>query len=151
VVHDAIDGGHGGHRIFEDPIPVGKDQIGRDGHAASFIALGTKLSIMPGSLIVTRNGNWRRRGRWELDSRGINQPAQSQAEIAASELVQIAHIRRTQHERVRQEWFSGLILRFAPGAWSRSATWHHNPPRLITKANHTLVRPELRRNRHCQS
>ena len=39
-------------------------------------------------------------------------------------LIEIAHIRQSQREGVRQEWFTGLILRLSPGAWSRTATWH---------------------------
>jgi hypothetical protein len=28
------------HRIFEDPIPLGKDQVRRDRHTAPFVPLG---------------------------------------------------------------------------------------------------------------
>src|SRR6266540_1152945 len=40
VVHDAIDGRHGRHRIFENAVPVRKDEVCRDGHAAPFVPLG---------------------------------------------------------------------------------------------------------------
>jgi hypothetical protein len=58
MVDDAVNGGQGGHRVFEDALPFGKDEVGRDRHAAPFVPFGTKLSILPGCLIVTRNGNW---------------------------------------------------------------------------------------------
>ena len=59
VVHDAIDGRHRRHGIFEYAVPVRKGEVCRDGHAASFVTLSTKLSILPGSLLVTRNGKRR--------------------------------------------------------------------------------------------
>src|SRR3954471_1192399 len=42
VVDDAVDGGGGGHRILEDPVPLAEHQIARDDHRASFVALGEK-------------------------------------------------------------------------------------------------------------
>jgi hypothetical protein len=59
VVHDAVDGRHGRHGVFENAVPVRKHQICRDGDTPTFVAFGTKLSILPGSLILTRNGNGR--------------------------------------------------------------------------------------------
>jgi hypothetical protein len=47
----------GPHGVLEDAIPVGEHQIGRDGHAAAFVAFSTKLCILAGSLTATRNGN----------------------------------------------------------------------------------------------
>src|SRR5712672_4407437 len=40
VVDDAVDGGGGGHRILEDPVPLAEHQVARDDHRASFVALG---------------------------------------------------------------------------------------------------------------
>ena len=37
---DAVNGGQGGHRIFEDALPFRKNQVCRDGHAAPFVAFG---------------------------------------------------------------------------------------------------------------
>src|SRR6266566_2167290 len=38
VMDDAINGRHGGHRIFKNPIPFAEDQIGGNQHGFSFIA-----------------------------------------------------------------------------------------------------------------
>ena len=37
---NTIDHGGGGHRVFEDLIPLGEHEVARDHHRASFIALG---------------------------------------------------------------------------------------------------------------
>jgi hypothetical protein len=58
-VDHAVNSRQRGHRVFEDALPFRENQVGRDGHAAPFITLRTKLSIMPGSLTLTRNGNGR--------------------------------------------------------------------------------------------
>ena len=40
VVDDAVDGGGGGHRVFEDLVPLAEDQVAGDDHGASLVALG---------------------------------------------------------------------------------------------------------------
>ena len=40
VVNDPIDGGRGGHRVFEDAVPLGEHEIGSNDHAAAFVAFG---------------------------------------------------------------------------------------------------------------
>jgi len=40
VVNDAVNGGSGGHRVLENLIPLGEDEIGSNDHAAAFIAFG---------------------------------------------------------------------------------------------------------------
>ena len=42
VMYDAINGGSGGHRVFEDLLPLGKNQVGRDDDAAAFVTFGQK-------------------------------------------------------------------------------------------------------------
>src|SRR5437588_12732274 len=39
VMNDAIYGSHRGHRVFEDVVPLAKDQIRRNDHGFAFIAL----------------------------------------------------------------------------------------------------------------
>jgi peptidase E len=39
VVHDAIDGGQRGRRVFEDAFPLAEDEVGRDAHAVAFVPL----------------------------------------------------------------------------------------------------------------
>jgi hypothetical protein len=39
MVNDTVNGSCGGHGVFEDLIPLGKDQIGSDHHTATLIAL----------------------------------------------------------------------------------------------------------------
>ena len=45
-------------RVAEHLAPVFHRAIGGDQNRSGLISAGTKLSIVPGSLIVTRNGNW---------------------------------------------------------------------------------------------
>ena len=40
VMDDAVDGCGGGHRIFEDLVPLTEDQIAGDDHGAPLVALG---------------------------------------------------------------------------------------------------------------
>jgi hypothetical protein len=40
VVHEPVDGGHGGHRVLEDLVPLAEDQVGGDDHGALLVALG---------------------------------------------------------------------------------------------------------------
>ncbi len=40
MMHDAINRGQGGHRVFEDAIPGGEHQVGGNHHRLVFIALG---------------------------------------------------------------------------------------------------------------
>ena len=39
-MHQSIDGRRGGHRIFEDPLPFGKDEIAGQQHAMTLVAMG---------------------------------------------------------------------------------------------------------------
>lgn len=39
-MHEAIDGGGGGHRILEDAVPLAENEIARNHHALSFVTLG---------------------------------------------------------------------------------------------------------------
>ena len=40
MMHEPVDGGHSGHLVFEDLVPLGEDQIGTDHDAATFVAFG---------------------------------------------------------------------------------------------------------------
>lgn len=40
MVHDAIDGGHRGHRVLEDPVPFREHEVGCDDHALAFVTFG---------------------------------------------------------------------------------------------------------------
>ena len=40
MVDDAVDGGGGGHWVFEDLVPLAEDQVAGDDHGASLVALG---------------------------------------------------------------------------------------------------------------
>jgi len=40
VVYDAINGGSGGHGVFEDLLPLGENQVGCDDDAAAFVTFG---------------------------------------------------------------------------------------------------------------
>ena len=42
VMHQAVNGRHGRHRILEDLVPFGEDQVAANHHAAPFIPLGQK-------------------------------------------------------------------------------------------------------------
>jgi hypothetical protein len=37
---DAVDGGSGGHGVFEDLVPLAEDEIAGDVHGAALVALG---------------------------------------------------------------------------------------------------------------
>ena len=39
-MHQSIDGRRGGHRIFEDSLPFGKDEIAGQQHAMTLVAMG---------------------------------------------------------------------------------------------------------------
>ena len=43
MVHESIDGGHGRHRVFEDLVPLGEDQVGGDDHGFFLVALGEEV------------------------------------------------------------------------------------------------------------
>ena len=57
VVNEAIDGGHGGHGILEDLVPLGEDQVRGDDNALLFVAFGQELEedlhLLTGLLDVT--------------------------------------------------------------------------------------------------
>ena len=55
VVDHAVDGSHGGHRIFENALPIAEHKIGADQHGFAFIARGTSLLIMRPSLPQSSN------------------------------------------------------------------------------------------------
>ena len=40
VVDHAVDSSHGGHRIFENTLPIAEHEIGADQHGFAFIAFG---------------------------------------------------------------------------------------------------------------
>jgi len=48
VVNDAVNCGCGGHWVFEDLIPLGKDQVGCDDDAAALIAFSTPINRIRG-------------------------------------------------------------------------------------------------------
>lgn len=52
---DTVNGRHGGHGVFKDPIPFAEDQIGGNEHRFTFIALSTSLLIMRSSLVQILN------------------------------------------------------------------------------------------------
>ena len=39
-MHEAVDGSHGGHLVFEDLVPLREDQIGTDHDGAALVAFG---------------------------------------------------------------------------------------------------------------
>ena len=39
-MHEAVDGSHGGHLVFEDLVPLREDQVGADHDGAAFVAFG---------------------------------------------------------------------------------------------------------------
>ena len=57
MVHDAVDGACGGHRIFEDPVPLAEDEVAGDDHAPPLVALGEEgeehLHLLAALLHVT--------------------------------------------------------------------------------------------------
>jgi hypothetical protein len=55
MMHHPINGGHSGHGIFEDAIPLAEDQIGRQDDGFAFIALGTLINILQIGIIHSAN------------------------------------------------------------------------------------------------
>ena len=51
MVHQAVDGGGGGHRLLEDALPFAEDQVAGDHHRAALVALGEEgeehLHLLP--------------------------------------------------------------------------------------------------------
>ena len=43
MVNEAVDGGHRGHRVLEDLVPLGEDQVGGDDDGLLLVALGEKM------------------------------------------------------------------------------------------------------------
>ena len=37
---EAVDGGGGGHRVLEDPVPLAEEEVAGDDHAAPLVPLG---------------------------------------------------------------------------------------------------------------
>ena len=54
---EPVDGGHGGHRVLEDPVPLAEDQVGGDHDGFLLVALGQEveedLHFVAGLLHVT--------------------------------------------------------------------------------------------------
>src|SRR5579883_2971417 len=55
VVDHAVQRGHRGEWIFENALPVRKDEVGRDSHRSTFVAFGTLTNIRQSSVIHSAN------------------------------------------------------------------------------------------------
>jgi hypothetical protein len=55
MMYDAVERGHRGHRVFENLVPLAKDEVRGDDNRSTFVSLSTSLLIMRPFLAISAN------------------------------------------------------------------------------------------------